>query len=183
MADSHRWNQSGTLYNSVLFCYINRMSNYRFSPIKNETELKVAIAYVAEQTEKLALKITRKTYSITSLTIFSHDENEYENLKKILFSWGGQIAENNGPYVKLRTTILLPNGDSLVKLRIRKPDIERPQVGCNDFKVENYEVFKQEQLPSHSDNLKLIVRPEYEMVEFHDNTFDVLAYVVSKSLI
>jgi hypothetical protein len=56
------------------------------------------------------------------------------------------------------------------------------QVGCNDFEVQDYKKFKAEYLPKHPSNLRLIERPEYEMVEFFDPDYDVLAYVVSKSI-
>ena len=152
---------------------------YRFSPIKNEGELIQAIQYIAKKTRELNLSITGNEYPISSLTVFSHYADEFENLKKILVSLGEQFAENNGPFVKLRKPIIIEGGQTIDKVRIRKPDQERPQVGCNDFTVPDYEEFKQIQLANHPDRLHLIERLEYDMIEFHDPEFDVLAYVLS----
>ena len=73
------------------------------------------------------------------------------------------------------------DGGDIVKIRIRKPDPYRSQIGCADLEVEDYAKFKAEQLSRHTDNLRLIERPQYEMLEFFDfDLNDVLAYVVSK---
>ena len=153
--------------------------NYRFSPIKNEQELYKAIKYVAEQTTALSKQITGQEYPIEYLTIFSHFDDEFSNLRKIVERLGEIIDANNGYAVKLEKPIQLKNNE-LHRVRIRKPDPERPQVGCNDFTVSDYEAFKQSYLQERPNNLRLIERPEYDMIEFFDPNFDVLAYVVSK---
>jgi hypothetical protein len=74
---------------------------------------------------------------------------------------------------------IIVNANTITHLRIRKPDKERPQVGCNDFDVPDYSTFKEQYLPLYPDNLKLIKRPEYEMIEFSHPDYDALSYVVS----
>jgi hypothetical protein len=156
------------------------MTQYRFSPIKTKDELLQAVRYVAEQTSELSKKIIGCSFSIKSLTIFSHFEDEFINLKKILFELGDLYNENNGPRIKLHQPIKI--GDNQIEyLRIRQPDSERPQVGCCDFEVEDYFAFKNQYLESHKDNLRLIIRTEYEMIEFFHPGFYVLAYVVSEN--
>jgi hypothetical protein len=72
-------------------------------------------------------------------------------------------------------------GDNLIThLRIRKPDPYRMQVGCNDFDFDDYNNFKSRYLKSGKQNLRLIERSDYEMIEFWNPDFDVLAYVLSK---
>lgn len=154
------------------------MEKYRFSPIQNEQELIMAVNYVAIKNTELCEKIIGQKLPIKSLTIFSHFQDEYENLVKILFKLGDLYNENNGPRVKLNKPIIVGNNE-IQYLRICKPDTERPQVGCNDFET-NYESFKKEYLLLHPNNLKLIKRPTYEMMEFFDSNFDVLGYIVSK---
>lgn len=90
---------------------------------------------------------------------------------------GKPYNENNGPRIELHEPIAIDE-NRITHLRIRKPDSERPQVGCNDFETD-YAFFKKEYLNKHSNNLRLVKRQEYEMVEFYDPDFDVLAYVVS----
>ena len=148
------------------------------NPIQNKEQLIETVKYIATKTSRMAEKIIGKKLPIRSLTVFSHSQLEYELLVKILAEMGAPYNENNGPRIALHEPIIVEQ-DRITHLRIRKPDPERPQVGCNDFETD-YQSFKKEYLASHSGNLKLIERPTYEMIEFFDPEFDVLAYVVSK---
>jgi len=151
---------------------------YRYSPIETKDNFLEAVQYVAKNTTELCKKVTETSYPISSLTVFSHYPDEFELLKKILLGLGEKVSENNGPFVKLKKPIQFNNSEiSLV--RIRKPDPYRLHVGCNDFKVLNYDEFKRTFLSKHPDNLRLIERPKYEMIEFFDPDYDVLAYVLS----
>jgi hypothetical protein len=145
--------------------------------IQNQEELIEAVKYVASETSKMAQKVIGKTFPINSLTLFAHSQPEFELLSGILTKIGKTYNYNNGPRVELYKPIIV--GDNHIShLRIRKPDPERPQVGCNDFETD-YEIFKKEYLAKYLDSLRLIVRPEYEMIEVYNKKFDVLAYVVS----
>jgi hypothetical protein len=155
---------------------------YRFSPIQNEQELREAIDYVAQKTTELSRKFIAVEYPINYLTIFSHFDDEFENLKKILFTMGTLAGENNGPFIQLHNPIQLANG-KLEKIRIRQPDPYRIQVGCNDFTVPDYVAFKEKYVGNNPNNFQVIQRPQYEMVEIADPDFDVLAYVVGKKSI
>ena len=154
------------------------MQPYRFSPIQNEQQLKTAVSYVATKTSDLAEKIIGKKLSISSLTIFSHSAIEFENLQKILLTLGAFYNENNGPRVSLYNPIEI-NTNTIKYLRIRKPDPDRPQVGCNDFDIDDYSAFENQYLSNHPQNLLMTERPTYKMIEFFDSDFDVLAYIVS----
>jgi hypothetical protein len=145
--------------------------------IQNQKELIKAVKYIASETSKMAQKIVGKTFPIKSLTVFAHSQTEFEILTEILAKIGKSYNYNNGPRVELYEPIEVEE-NRITHLRIRKPDPERPQVGCNDFETD-YETFKSEYLSQYPDNLILIKRPEYEMIELRDKEFDVLAYVVS----
>lgn len=145
--------------------------------INNKKELVASVEYVANETSKLAEKIIGKTLPIKSLTIFSHSQEEFELLSGLLEEMGKPFNFNNGPRVELFEPIKVGE-NSITHLRIRKPDLKRPQIGCNDFETD-YEAFKREYLLKYPDNLVLVKRPEYEMIEFFSPEFDVLAYVVS----
>lgn len=151
---------------------------YRFSPIQNQEELLDTISYIASKATELCKKITGEEYPIATLTVFSHYPREFEKLKEIALSMGTLDSENNGPYVKLHNPTQLPK-NKLELLRIRKPDPYRMQVGCCDFEVKDYQEFKDKYLASNPDNLRVIERPKYEMIEFFDPDYDVLAYVLS----
>lgn len=154
---------------------------YRFSPIKTEKQLYTAVDYIATKTTDLCKKITGKEYPIGYLTIFSHYFNEFTDLEKMLKNLGTIIGDNNGPFVKLHKPIRLPH-NQLHKLRVRKPDPYRLHVGCNDFDVPDYTAFKTKYIQRDATNLRLIKRPDYEMIEFFDPEYDVLAYIVSSAL-
>lgn len=153
------------------------MKLYRFSPIKTKEELLQAIAHVAKQSNKLCEKITGQRLPITYLTIFAHYRDEYEQLLKIASNLGEISDANNGIAVKLKVPIETA-GQTVIKLRIRKPDPYRTQVGCNDFDPGDYQAFKEKYLAANPNNLRVIQRPEYEMIEFYDPDFDVFSYVV-----
>lgn len=155
------------------------MQPYRFSPIKDEKELREAVVYVAEKTSDLAKKVIGKSLPISSLTIFAHYPDEFEKLSGIVKTLGNFVNENNGPRVTLHEPTKVGE-NTIIHLRIRKPDPYRMQVGCNDFDISDYTAFKNEYLSKHSNNLRLIERESYEMIEFFDPDFDVLAYIVSK---
>lgn len=155
------------------------MQLYRFSPIKDEKQLREAVIYVADKTSELSKKITGKSLPISSLTIFAHYSDEFEKLSEMAKTIGNFLNENNGPRVALREPIKV--GESAIThLRIRKPDPYRMQVGCNDFDVPDYEIFKGENLSKYPNNLRLMKREDYEMIEFFHPDFDILAYIVSK---
>lgn len=146
--------------------------------IQNKQELILIVEYIATQTSKMAQKICGKSFPIKSLTVFSHSQEEYDLLISIIDEMGKPYDFNNGPRIELEKPIKVGDNE-ITYLRIRKPDIDRPQVGCNDFETD-YETFKNEYLSNNQTNLSLIKRPEYEMIELRDNDFDVLAYVFSE---
>jgi len=152
-------------------------SSYMKNTIQNKEELIKAVKYVATETSRLSEKIIGKTFPIKSLTIFTHSQSEYESLTQMLEGMGEPYDFNNGPRVELYEPIAVES-NHITHLRTRKPDSERPQIGCNDFETD-YDTFKREYLSKHPDNLLLTKRPEYEMIELRDSGFDVLAYVVS----
>ena len=155
------------------------MQLYRFSPIKDEQQLRKTVIYIANETSKLSKKIIGKILPIKSLTVFSHYPDEFEKLSEITKTIVNFLNENNGPRIILHKPIKVGN-NTIIHLRIRKPDPYRMQVGCNDFEIIDYNTFKNENLSKHTNNLRLIKRSNYEMIEFFDPDFDILAYVVSK---
>ncbi len=149
----------------------------RFNPIVSVEQLLDAVRYVAEQTSVMCEKIVGERFPITSLTIFSHSPDECVLLTKLLLTLGDHYDEHNGLRVQLHVPIEV-GSNAIALLRVRHPDVARPQVGCNDFDVD-YVTFKEKYLSQHFAHLRLIKRTEYDMIEFADPEFDVLAYVVS----
>lgn len=150
-----------------------------YKSIQNQEELIEVVKHVATETLRMAQKVVGKGFPIKSLTVFAHSQPEFELLTEILAKIGKPYNYNNGPRVELYEPIEVGE-DRITHLRIRKPDPGRPQVGCNDFEID-YEAFKSEYLSRHPENLSLIKRIEYDMIELHDPEFNVFAYVVSKT--
>lgn len=89
------------------------MSLYRFSPIQNESQLREAAMYIAEQISILCNKIIGKKLPITYLTICAHYEDEYRTLLKLLPALGEvHEANKNSSQSTLKTCVLL-NGQSM----------------------------------------------------------------------
>ena len=155
------------------------MQLYQFSPIESKEKLLEAGEYVVRTTSELMEKVVGATFPISSLTVFSHYEEEFENLKIILESLGDITGDTNGPRVKLHEPRSIGQ-HTITYLRVRKPDIYRSQVGCVDFDVSDYHQFKSSHLADFPQNLRLIERPDYELIELFDPNHDVLGYILSE---
>jgi hypothetical protein len=152
------------------------MQLYRFSPILTSRQFDEAIAYVAGSVRELSGTVIGERFPLESLTVFAHYDDEYERLVDLLRAKGEQVGENNGPFVKLAAPIA-----DVALIRVRKPDPYRMQVGCADLRVPDYEEFKRRYIGAPG--VRLIERPEYEMLEVHHPDYDVLAYIVSAPVV
>ena len=122
-----------------------------------------------------------KNPEIDYLAIFSKSEDEYKKLEKIAESLGEEMDKENH---KTGRTFLLDEpmktlAGVLTSVKVRLPDATRPQRGAPDFRVQNYQQFKEKYLQS-SGNFTLMVRSDYEMIEIKG--VDVLVYIPSKTL-
>ncbi len=107
------------------------------------------------------------------ITIFSQSKSEFDDLIKSANEIGEKIDEHNGPIFKLKKYMEFDNG--VLKLfRIRKPDNERTQKGCGDFKVLNYKNFKNKYIDKN--NFLLFKGEGFEFLGIHDLTEDYLVY-------
>ena len=89
--------------------------------------------------------IPEEGFVLDYITVFSHIDNEFEELIKTSEKIGNKIDEHNGHIFLLKEYLEFNNG--ILKIfRIRKPDKERSQIGCGDFKVPNYTSFKKKYL-------------------------------------
>ncbi len=175
---------------------MTKQTNYRFSPIENKEALLEAVNYVTRQATKMIFSIEGWTCPIKYVTIFAHYDDEYHKLLEIVSELGDRKELDNGVVVTLKEPLIAPgmtldvNGKieeithRIERIRIRMPDPYRMQVGCADYDFENdlkgYEFL----VSAEADlvqGIKLIERPDKEMVEFSDPDYDVLGYVVEPS--
>jgi hypothetical protein len=111
--------------------------------------------------------------------IFSQDKLEFDSLKKIALTLGRVVEETRSGPLYLITPIDTVSG-KLKLLKIRKPDITRPEEGDADFTVSDYAAFKYNYITKKG--FKLIPREGWEMIELMDSAFRVRAYFSSEPL-
>jgi ATP-dependent Lon protease len=140
------------------------------------------VKYIVEQGVKAIRSNTvEKQFTIDYVAIFSKNEEEFESLLKVGETIGEEIDKE---MAKTGKTFLLNEkietiAGELSFVKIRKPDPTRPQRGAPDFKVQNYQQFKNKYLQT-SGNFTLMVRATYKMIEIKG--VDVLVYIPSKTL-
>ncbi len=153
--------------------------NNTVSLIGSKEDVIKMVQVIAEKVERLVSGTVGRELPITYLTIFSHHPHEYNRFVEWASELGIKSEVNNGVRFALNEPIQTAGG-AIKSVRIRKPDPYRSQIGCADVRVEDYSQFKSEEVPKYAENLRLIERPEYDMIEFFDfNCNDVLAYVLS----
>lgn len=138
------------------------------------------INYLITECTKLKGKyVDEKDLEIDYVCIFSHSETEYKQLLKVAGSLG-KIAQETptGPVFAFNSLVETIAGNPKL-LKIRKPDVTRPQRGDVDFNTD-YENFKNKYLDNK--RFTLIKRESFEMIELRDDAFDVLVYFSSTPL-
>jgi len=111
-----------------------------------------------------------RSATATWVCIFSQNDNEYHELLNQAKKLGNIFEEtNNG------SNILLNKPLGTVKiLKIRKPDLTRPERGDADFTVSNYPTFKKE--CEGKDNFKVIQKDNFVMIEQTETNANVRVY-------
>lgn len=117
--------------------------------------------------------VSEKDLVLDYVTIFSHSNIEFKELVKAAQECCEEVNEHNGPVYILKKPMKFRNG-TLKLLRIRKPDSERPQVGCGDFKVSDYKKFRDRYLKRK--NFVFFDRKDFEFIGIHDPDKDYLVY-------
>jgi hypothetical protein len=82
---------------------------------------------------------TDKSLRIGYLTVFAQSKDDYNSLRSVLSQYGDELEANNGiKYVLYKPLQIL--SENVETIRIRKPDIHRPELGCCDlvYKEEDY---------------------------------------------
>ncbi len=140
----------------------------------NIDNLKNTIQDIVKKSCELKNKYTKEINApVNYACIFSHNQNEYQSLLVLAGQLGKVIKETpTGPLFQI-TPIDTVSG-KLKLLKIRQPDKTRPERGDAVFTVSNYQVFKGKYLTKPG--FKHIDRPQMEMIEIIDPSFDVRTY-------
>jgi len=144
-------------------------------------ELEKIVNYVVDQGIKAINDNTdEKDLHVDYMGIFSKDDAEFTKMERLLSTLGkpgDKGATKSGSTFLLDEPIKTAAGPLNV-LKARRPDPTRPQRGAPDFKINDYQVFKDKYFNGKNSNFALMVRPEYEMLELKG--VDVLVYFPSK---
>lgn len=167
------------------------MKLYRFSPIKNESELLEAIAYIHFACFELCKQSFGKYLPVAgNIGVFCHYEDEYERLIEIRKQLTEESNNINQKYFRLYNPIIIPSHEDVPEttythLYIRKPDPYRSHVGDVDFILEEdkYQELKQSLQDGKIINgARVFERPDLDMVELYNPNVDALGYVSPREM-
>lgn len=162
------------------------MKLYRFSPVKDEAELREAIRHIHIECMKLCEASLGEYLPVAgNLGFFCHYDGEYEELTKLREKLTEPSDDPKQKYYKLHEPVVVePEGDipgaTYTHLYIRKPDIYRAQVGDIDFVIEaeRYASLKQSLLEGKEiPGARIFPRADLDMIELYHPDSDALGYV------
>ncbi len=167
------------------------MQLYKFSPIKDQSELEEAISYIHFSCYELCKQSFGKYLPNSgNMGVFCHYDDEYELLTEIRKELTEPSDNPDQKYFRLHAPIVIPAKDDVPEttytyLYIRKPDPYRHHVGDVDFYLEpaKYAELKQSFLDGTKINgARVFPRTDLDMVELYNPDVDVLAYVSTNSM-
>lgn len=123
-----------------------------------------------------------------NIGIFSHYDDEYIFLTQLREELTDLSDSVYGKYFRLYTPIVIPATDSTpasayTHLYIRKPDAAKPQVGDIDFflEPEKYAQLKKKiQKNPLTKSMRILSRPDLDLIELYDPEIDALGYIGNK---
>ena len=137
-------------------------------------DLKRIVQEVVAESHRLnAAHTSEKEAPVNYACIFAQNKTEYEELAKIARQMGPIVQDTAmGPVFHIAP--LSTVAGTLDLLKIRKPDPKRPERGDADFTVTDYDSFKKAYLGKPG--FGIIKRPEMEMIELVDPSYNTIAY-------
>lgn len=134
------------------------------------------LEYIVTETLKMNhIHIPEELTEINYSAIFCQNDFEYEQFNRGTAQIGDIIEDTpTGPLYKFSEPLETLAGP-LHLLKIRKPDITRPERGDADFTLKDYNTFK-EKYSKDFQHFKIIDRGRFEMIELRDQKFQVLSY-------
>ncbi len=116
----------------------------------------------------------QKDAPVNYACIYTHSDNEYEELTKLIENIGTKVHETSSGFVYQIEPLETVSGP-LKLLKIRIPAPERKEIGDADFTVDDYQSFKAKYLNKEGFSLKK-KSENFEMIEIADPEFDVKVY-------
>jgi hypothetical protein len=161
-----------------------------FSPIDSEAKYQAALEYLMTESSRMALEVLGKEMSPDTLTIFTHSDEEYSFLDRLIRTYGTKSRFTHGITLYIDTDRKIA-GHHVSLLGVREPDPERPELGYADYPVDDYEAMRaakkrhtQEITTSRGQSLLELRHPDFDIrgyivsTEEHGSLFDELGYAV-----
>jgi hypothetical protein len=137
--------------------------------------LKTKVQYIVEKATNLKNKhIDDKNAPVNYACIFAQSKAEYRELLDASNKLGKVLEEMPGG-VLFQISPLETVSGPLQILKIRVPDVTRPELGDADFTIPNYLALKKKYLGKPGWSL-IRKREDFEMLELIDPKFDVRVY-------
>lgn len=166
------------------------MKLYRFSPIKDKTQMVKAMEHIHFACHALCKQSMGIYLPVAgNMGVFCHYDDEYAFLTKLREELTDSSDSVNGKFFRLHTPIVIPAKGDIPKtvythLYIRQPDPYRYQVGDVDFylEFEKYAELKQSLLDGRVVKGARVMpnRPELDYVELYDPDIDACGYIGNK---
>jgi len=146
----------------------------------NTEQLKTKVQEIVKLATNLKDKYTdEKKAPVNYACIFAQNKKEYNTLMAVAYKLGKVVMKTStGPLFQIDPLETVSGKVKLLKIRI--PDIRRPEQGDADFTVSDFSDFKKKYLLK--DGFNLIKRPNFIMIELIDLKHDVRAYFSNPSL-
>jgi hypothetical protein len=131
------------------------------------------IQYIVSCSVDLRNKYTdEKNAPVEFVCVFCQNENEYKHFTNSAETLGEIIEDTKSGFTYLLNNPIMTIAGPLRLLKIRKPEISRPERGDADFNTD-YENFKRKY--QNNPNFELIKRETFEMLRLSDPESDVMA--------
>lgn len=145
----------------------------------NAQDLKNIVKDIVAQADRVKQRIVSGPAPVNYTCIFSQNDEEYSSFLEAAKEIGKVVKDTNmGPVYQIQPLETVA-GDLQV-LKIRKPDLTRPERGDADFTLSDYKTFKQEHIKKAG--YKLIDKGDFEMIEYKDSSAKVLLYFSNPTL-
>jgi hypothetical protein len=133
----------------------------------------LTINYIVNKSIELKNKFTDAFFApVEFVCIFCQNEEEYREFTSSIEKLGKIIEDTKSGFTYLLDEQIVTAAGQLRLVKIRKPDLNRPERGDADFNTD-YEEFKKKY--QNNLNFELIKRKTFEMLRLSDPKFDVLA--------
>jgi hypothetical protein len=137
-------------------------------------DLKKLVREIVAEARRLSNAYTSEGNApVNYACVFAQNEAEFDGLANFARQLGPMVQDTSMGPVFLIAPLQTVAGD-LELLKIRRPDAKRLERGDADFTVADYESFKKTYLGKPG--FGFIKRPEMEMIELIDPSYNAVAY-------